>query len=154
MAETLPCVISFIKIILCANPILKGAWITLLNSIILQLQEQIAILTFQVNQLNVLNTLTGLGINTAKALINKVSSDLNLFLGPLQSYPDCSVLGDLNTTIQYSSVGQKLRSYNKKIHEFQRATNLSNILSAQKKKLDQRIVTLQDMLNKINQICP
>lgn len=153
-SQVAACVRAFILTILCANPILKGAWVTLLNSTILSLQEQIAILTLQINRLNILNTLTGIGINTLRALVNKVSTDLNLFLGPLQAFPDCQVLSGLSSTIQAGAIGQKFSAINKKLHDFQRATNLSNILSAKKKKLDQRIADLQAMLDAINTLCP
>ncbi len=148
------CVKAFILVILCSNPILKGVWITLLNNAILQLQQEVALITLQIQRLNILNSLSGLIINNIKALVNKVSSDLNLFLGPLQSFSDCVILSDLNTTIQQSAVGQKFYALNKKLHDLQRATNLSNILGAQKEKIDDQIERLQDMLNEINILCP
>lgn len=150
----LACVKAFILVILCANPILKGAWVTLINGAILSLQQQVALLVIEINRLNIINSITGLGINALRALINKVSADLNLFLGPLQAFPDCGLLSDVNSLIQQSAVGKKFSAFNKKLYDFQRATNLSNILSAKKQKLDQKIADLQEMLDQINILCP
>lgn len=148
------CVEAFILTILCANPILKGAWVTLLNGLILQLDEEVALLTLEIGRLNILNSLTSLGILTLQAAINKVRADLNLFLGPLQQFSDCTALSDLNSTLQNSAVGKKYAAFNKKLHDLQRASNLQNILSAKKLLVDQKIADLQSMISRINELCP
>ena len=148
------CVDAFIISILCGNPILKGAWITLLNSMIVTLQAQVAILTLQITRLNVAHQFVSLASNTIKAVIDKTKVDLNLFLGPLQQFSSCAPLLDINKLIQSNAVNKTVSSLKKIDYNLRRYTSLTNVLNAQKAYIDEKIAVLQDFLDRINEICP
>ena len=148
------CVQAFILALLCGNPILKGAFVTLLNSMIAQLSLEIDLLTLQIARLNILNQILSLGIITAQAVFDKVTADLNLFLGPFQRFPDCIDLSKLNETIQGNAVGRTLANFNKKLYELNRVTNLIRVQNAIKQKKEEQIRKLQEMVDAIASLCP
>ncbi len=147
------CVEAFILALLCGNPILKGAFVTLLNGTILKLSLEVDLITAQIARLNILNQLLSLGITTAQALFDKVTADLNLFLGPLQQFPDCIDMAQLNETIQSSAVGRTVANFNKKLYELNRVTNLIRVQDAIKQKKEEQIQKLQDIIDSIASLC-
>jgi hypothetical protein len=94
------CVTTFILTVLCGNPILKGVFVTLLNSILIQLEEEIAVLTLEIGRLNVVNQVLQLEIQAEQAIVSKLQADFNLVLGPLQNSATCPELNQLTNTIQ------------------------------------------------------
>ena len=148
------CTRTFILLVLCGNPILKGTFITLLNTIIAQLLLERDLLTLQIARLNILNQITSLGINAMRGAINQVKTNLNLFVGPLQQFPDCVDLSKLNETIQSHATGRTLTAINKKLYDLQRGTNLVRVQNAIKQKTDEQIRKLQDIINEISSLCP
>jgi hypothetical protein len=154
MADVAPCVKTFILFFLCGNPILKGAFVTLLNTIIARLSLEIDLLTLQIERLNIVNQITSLGISALNGLINQVKTDLNLLLGPLQQAADCSALARLNETVQDSAVGRNLTAVYKKLYDINRITNLIRVQDAIKQKKEEEIRRLQDMVDAIASLCP
>lgn len=148
------CVDLFIISILCGNPLLKSAWITLLNSTLLTLSLQVDLLALQITRLNVANRVLSLASNTIKAVIDKTKVDLNLFLGPLQQFSTCVPLLDLNKLLQSSSVNKVASAFKKMDYKLRRFTSLTNILTATKEFKEQQIQTIQDFIDRINEICP
>lgn len=148
------CVVAFILVILCGNPILKGAWVTLLNGMLLTLSLEIDIITANIVRLNIINSLTSLTLLSIKALINKVAVDLNLFLGPLQQFSDCTEMSDLNSFIQNSGAGKVVNAYYKKLYDLNRTTNLVNIQTAIKKRKEEQLEKVQDFIAAIASYCP
>jgi hypothetical protein len=147
------CVRAFILTILCGNPILRGAFVTLLNSMILQVSLEIDLLTVQIARLNILNQILSLGITTAQAAFDKVKADLNLFLGPLQQFHGCVDLSTLNETIQNNAVGRAVANFNKKLYELNRVTNLVRVQNAIKQKKEEQVRKLQEMVDAIASLC-
>jgi hypothetical protein len=148
------CVDAFILAILCGNPVLKGAWIGLLNAMILRLQQESTLYLAQIARINAASRLLSLASNTVRALIDRTKVDLNLFLGPLQQFSSCLPLADLNKILQSAAVNKTFVSLNKLDYKLRRMVSLSEQLTATKEYLDKQIETLQDFLDRINTICP
>lgn len=147
------CVDAFILAVLCGNPILKGAWITLLNSIILRLSQEVDLLLLQITRANAAHRLLSLLTNTVAATVNQVKVDLNLFLGPLQQFSDCLPLKDLNTLLQNNAVGKKFNALKKLEYKVRRMASLASVLTWTKEKKEEQITILQDFIDKINELC-
>lgn len=154
MADVAPCVKAFILLLLCGNPILKGAFVTLLNTTIASLSAEVDLLTLQIERLNIINQITSLGINALNGIVNQVKVDLNLLLGPLQQAADCPALSQLSETVQNNAVGRTLSALNKRLYDINRATNLIHVQDAIKQKKEEQIRRLQDMVNAISSLCP
>ena len=147
------CVQAFILALLCGNPLLRSAWVTLLNSLILQLSEEVDLLTLQIARLNVLNQINSQIINSFEALKSKVSADLNLFLGPLQQFNGCVDLQKISKYIHLNAVGRKAAALKKKLYEFNRVTNLVQVQNAIKQAKEQQITDLQNFVDAITELC-
>lgn len=148
------CIESFILVILCGNPILKGAFSTFLNTLILQLDEEIAVLTLQLGRLNFLNQFLSLELQTVQALVDKVSADFNLILDPLKQFGDCPELAQLSNFIQDNAVNKNIAGLQNKLYELNRVTNLVNLQNAIIKQKDQLRNSLQEFVDRIGTICP
>lgn len=148
------CVDAFILAILCGNPVLKAAWITLLNSMLISLQAQIAILTANLVSLNSASQVLSLASNTIRAVIDKTKVDLNLFLGPLQQFSTCVPLLDINKILQKNAVNKVASSLNKLDYRLRRMIGQINVISAFKKEIDEQVIVIQDFLDRITQLCP
>lgn len=150
----LDCTIAFILAVLCANPILKGGFITVINGTILQLDQEITFLTAQLGRLNFANTLLDLQSQAAKALLDRVQADLNLLLDPLSQFGACPELANLQNQLQEVSNNKVFSAARKVIFDIRRMTNvavLQNLILEHKKEIRQN---LQDMLDEINILCP
>lgn len=148
------CVKRFILTVLCGNPIMKGSFITLLTSLVLQIDQEIALLTLQLGRLNFVQQLTNLEIQALQAVFNKIQVDLNLILGPLQSGAACSELNRLNQYIQSNAVSKKAIALQNAIYKLNKAANLTtrqNAIIAQKNKIRDEML---DMIDAINTLCP
>jgi len=155
MAGRLPkCVDAFILAILCGNPILKGAWITLLNSIVFSLQAQIAIVTANLVALNSVSRVYGIASSTIKTLIDRTKVDLNLFLGPIQQFSSCAPILDINKQLQRLSNNKVTSALKKMDYKIRRVIGLLAIYSAVKEYLDEQVEIVQDFIDRINDICP
>jgi hypothetical protein len=141
------CVTSFILVILCGNPVLKGAFVTLLNSLLLTIDQEITILTAQLGRLNVINRLLNF-------VINKVTSDLNLILGPFQQYANCPDISRLQELIQQNAVNKNFVGLQNKLYELNRATNLANVIDAVIKQKQKHRTDIQDFIDRIADLCP
>jgi len=154
MADVASCVKAFILFFLCGNQILKGTFVTLVSGVIASLSAEVDILTAQIARLNIVNQITSLGITSINGLVNQIKVDLNLFIGPLQQYADCTPLAQLNETLQNNAVGRSLTSLNKKLYDLNRMTNLVRVQDAIKQKKQEQIRRLQDILTAIENLCP
>ena len=148
------CVITFILTILCGNPILKGTFVTLLSSIVAQLDEEIAVLTLELGRLNVVNQVLQLEIQAEQAIVNKITADFNLVLGPLNASGTCPELAQLTKTIQNSGAGKFISGLQNKIYEANRTLNLTNIQNSILKQTEQERNQIQEMINQIASLCP
>jgi hypothetical protein len=148
------CVTSFILVILCGNPVLKGAFVTLLNSLLLTIDQEITILTAQLGRLNVINRLLNFEIQTVQSVINKVTSDLNLILGPFQQYANCPDISRLQELIQQNAVNKNFVGLQNKLYELNRATNLANVIDAVIKQKQKHRTDIQDFIDRIADLCP
>lgn len=151
--DILPCVKAFILAILCGNPILKGVFTTFLTSLVLQLDQEIAVLTLELGQLNILNRLLNIEIQFVQAAVNKVQADLNLLLGPLSAANNCPTLSKLNTNIQQNAVSKTFVALQNKIYQFNRRTNLTRIQDTIIKKKQKLRNDCLDMISAITDLC-
>jgi hypothetical protein len=151
--DVLPCVKAFILAILCGNPILKGAFTTVLSSLVLQLDEEIAVLTLEANQLNILNRILNIEIQLVQAAVNKVQADLNLLLAPLSAANNCPTLSKLNTNLQQNAVSKKFVALQNKIAQLNRRTNLTQYLDTVTKKKNKLRQDCLDMIDAITSLC-
>lgn len=148
------CVDSFIVALLCSNPILKGAFITSLSGIVLQLDQEIAQATTQLERLNIVNKVLNLEIQAAQAILNKVSADLNLILDPLKAFGSCPELARLNETLQNNAVSKTFSAFQKKLYEYNRILNLTRVQDAITKRRQQIRQEALDIIDRINILCP
>lgn len=148
------CVKRFILIILCGNPIMKGAFITLLSSLVLQIDAEIAILTANLGRLNFIQQLTNLEIQAVQAIYNKIQNDLNLILGPLNAASTCPELVNLNSVIQQNVVSKTVVSLQNSIYKLNKASNLATRQDAIIKQKNKVRDQLLDMISSINTLCP
>lgn len=149
-----PCVRSFILVVLCGNPILKGAFVTLLTSTVLSLDQEIGILTLQLGRLNFFNKLLNIELQTVQALISKVSADFNLILEPFKQYPSCPELSNLSDHLQNNAVNKKFVGLQNKLYEINRVTNLANVQDSIIKFKQKRRDDFQEIIDLINTLCP
>lgn len=154
MADVAACVKAFILFFICGNPILKGAFVTLLNTTIASLSLEVDILTAEIERLNIVNQITSLGITALNAAANQIKVDLNLLIGPLQQASDCLPLAQLNEAVQNNAIGRSFAALNKKLYDLNRATNLVRVQDAIKQKKQEQIRRLQDMVTAIISLCP
>lgn len=154
MADVAACVKAFILFFICGNPILKGAFVTLLNTVINSLSLEVDLLTAEIARLNLVNQITSLGISALNGLVNQIKVDLNLLIGPLQQAAECTALADLNETLQNNAIGRTFTAINKKLYDINRVTNLVRVQDAIKQKKQEQIRRLQDMVTAISTLCP
>jgi hypothetical protein len=149
-----PCFDAFVLAVLCSNPIMKGAFVTILTGTILTIDQDISIFTAQLGRLNIVNQILNLEIQAVQAILNKVQADLNLILEPLAAFGECPELARLNETLQNNAVSKKLSTFQKKIYEYNRIANLTVVQDAITKKKNALRNDLLDMIDRINILCP
>ncbi len=149
-----PCVDAFITALLCSNPILKGAFVTTLSGLVIQLDLLVAQSTLQLGRFNILNKVLEFQIQLLQAVIGKVSADLNLILGPLRAFGTCPELARLNEALQNTAVGKVFSSLQKKLYEANRLTNLTIVQDGITKKRQQLRKDALDIIERINILCP
>lgn len=158
MAQSTPvalsiCVINFIRQILCNNPVLKGTFTTFLNSQILAADAEIAILGSQLARLDILNEFAMLEIQTLAAVQNKIQSELNVVLGPMQTYATCPTISQFIAQAESGATLKALAGFQNLIYSYNRRAYVANAISAQVKSLQDFVNTAQAFLTLIGQIC-
>lgn len=148
------CVDSFILTVLCGNPIMKGAFVTVANGIVIQLDQEIESLTVEMNRLNLVNRVLSLEIQAVQAIVNKVQADLNIILGPLQDSGNCPEISRFTEAVQNNAVGKSFSALQKKLYEFNRSANLAVYMDAFIKQKQQVRDQTQEMIDRIAQLCP
>ena len=147
------CVKAFILALLCGNPILRGTFVTILNSLLLKLSFDIDQINLLIGRLNIHNQILSLGINTLNALKDKVASDMNLLLGPIQQFEGCLPIQKIATFLQENAVAKKAKAFEKKISDINRVTNLVNIQNSLKLEKEAAITSIQDFIDEIANLC-
>ena len=158
MAQSTPvalsiCVINFIRQILCNNPALKGTFKTFLNSQILVADAEIAVLGAQLARLDILNEFAMLEIQTLAAVQNKIQADLNVVLGPMQSYATCPTISQFIAQAESGATLKALAGFQNLIYSYNRRAYVANAISTQVKSLQNFVNTAQAFLNLIDQVC-
>ena len=148
------CVINFIRQILCNNPILKATFKTFLNSQILAADAEIAVLGAQLARLDILNEFAMLEIQTLAAVQNKIQADLNVVLGPMQSYATCPTISQFIAQAESGATAKALAGFQNLIYTYNRRAYVANAISAQVKSLQNFINTAQSFLSLLDTICP
>jgi hypothetical protein len=153
-ANVSPCVVRFVRTVLCGNPIMKGAFVTTLSSVVLALDAEIAILFVLLQQLNIVKRVIDFAIQSVRATLNQVAASLNIVLGPLQTAAECEELRKLLTQLESSAVGRKVRGMQNLIYKANRISGLAvqtdSIMKYKNKVRDD----LLDMISAINTLCP
>lgn len=149
----LACVKSFILTVLCGNPILKGTFVTVINSTIIALDLEITQLLASLGRLNIFNKITSFQINAITAKFDALKADLNLILGPLAQTGSCVTLSKFNEQLQAGLGGKKFRGFQKKLGDFQRSTNLAVAIDALIKQKEKLKNDLQDFVDEIAILC-
>lgn len=147
------CTLQFIRQILCNNPTLKSTFKTFLNSQILAADAEIAILGAQIARLDILNSFAQLEINTLAAVQNKIQSDLNVVLGPMQGYATCPTISQFIQQAESGSTLKALAGLQNLIYTYNRRAYLANAISNQVKSLQKFVNTAQSFLTLIDQVC-
>lgn len=147
------CLISFIRQVLCNNAVLKATFKTFLNSQILAADAEIAVLTAQVARLDILNAFANLEIQTLAAVQNKIQSDLNVVLGPMQASATCPGISSFMQQAQSGATAKALAAIQNAIYTYNRRAYVTNILSAKIKQLQAFTALAQDFLNNIDSVC-
>lgn len=154
MASTLSqCVITFIKAILCANPVLKTTFKTFLNSQILVAEGTIALLSSQIARLDILNAFARLEIQTLAAVQNKIQADLNVVFGPMQGYASCPEISQLITQATSGSTLKALSAIQNAIYNYNRRAYVQTLLTSEQKQLQHFVQLAQNIVNNIDSIC-
>jgi hypothetical protein len=121
---------------------------------VLQIDQEIALLTLQLGRLNFIQQLTNLEIQALQAVFNKVQADLNLIFGPLNNAASCPELIRLTEYIQSTAVSKKAIALQNAIYKLNRAANFAtrqDAIIAQKNKIRDEML---DMIDAINTLCP
>jgi len=147
------CVYNFIKSVLCNNPILKSTFKTFLNGLILQAEGEITLLSAQIVRLDILNSFAQLEIQTLRAVQNKIQSDLNLVLGPMQGSATCPEISQIMTQSQAGATAKALAGLQNLIYTYNRRAYVANALTSEQKHLQNFVATAQEILNSIDSVC-
>lgn len=147
------CVVNFIRQVLCNNPTLKSTFKTFLNSQILAAQAEATLLLAQVARLDILNKFAMLEIQTLAAVQNKIQSDLNVVLGPMQGYATCPTISQFIAQAESGSTLKALSGLQNLIYTYNRRAYVANAINSQIKNLNNFVSTAQSFLNLIDQIC-
>jgi hypothetical protein len=147
------CVINFIRQILCNNPTLKSTFKTFLNAQILAADAEIAVLGAQIARLDILNEFAMLEIQTLAAVQNKIQADLNVVLGPMQSYATCPTISALIAQAESGATLKALSGLQNLIYTYNRRAYVANAISSQVKSLQNFVNTAQSFLTLIDQVC-
>ena len=158
MAQSTPvalsiCVLQFIRQILCQSPIFKATFKTFLNSQILAADAEIAVLGAQIARLDILNEFAMLEIQTLAAVQNKIQADLNVVLGPMQSYATCPTISQFIAQAESGATLKALAGFQNLIYSYNRRAYVANAISTQVKSLQNFVNTAQAFLNIIDQVC-
>lgn len=158
MAQSTPvalsiCVVNFIRQIICNSPIFKATFKTFLNSQILAADAEIAVLGAQLARLDILNEFAMLEIQTLAAVQNKIQADLNVVLGPMQSYATCPTISQFIAQAESGATLKALAGFQNLIFSYNRRAYVANAISAQVKSLQNFVNTAQAFLNLIDQVC-
>lgn len=148
------CVVQFVRQILCNNPILKATFKTFLNSQILAADAEIAILGSQLARLDILNSFAMLEINTLAVVQNKIQADLNVVLGPMQSYATCPTISQFIARAESGATIKALAGLQNLIYTYNRRAYVATAISNQVKSLQNFINTAQAFNDLLNSICP
>jgi len=148
------CVVNFIRQVLCNNPTLKSTFISFLNSQILAADAEIAFLGAQVARLDILNDFAMLEIQTLATIQNKIQADLNVVLGPMQSYATCPTISLFMQQAESGATAKALAGIQNLIYTYNRRAYVANAISNQVKNLQNFVNTAQSFIDLIGIICP
>lgn len=147
------CVVQFIKSVLCGNAILRSTFKTFLNSQILLANEEITVLSAQIARLDILNAFANLEIQTLKAVQNKIQSDLNVVLGPMQGSATCPEISQLMSQAQSGNTAKALAALQNLIYTYNRRAFVAQTLTSEQKHLQNYVQMAQNILNNIDSVC-
>jgi hypothetical protein len=147
------CFYNFVLAVLCGNSVLKSTFKTFLNSQILAADAEIALLGAQLARLDILNEFAMLEINTLAAVQNKIQSDLNVVLGPMQGAATCPVISQFIAQAESGSTLKALAGLQNLIYSYNRRAYVATAISNQVKQLQNFVNTAQQALTLIDQIC-
>lgn len=147
------CVTTFIRQILCSNPILKSTFKTFLNSQILLAEEEITLISAQIVRLDILNSFAQLEIQTLKTAQNKIQADLNVVFGPMSGYATCPEISQILSQAQSGSTAKALAALQNLVYTFNRRQYVANALTSEQKHLRDFVQTAQNILNNIDNVC-
>jgi hypothetical protein len=133
---------------------MKGSFVTLLSSIVLQLDSEVNVLNAQLGRLNVANQILNLEIQAVQAIVDKVQSDFNLILGPLQEFSSCPELAQLSQTLQENAVSKTFAGLQEKIYWLNRRTNIANVQNSISQHKEEVKNNLLAIIDRINILCP
>jgi len=158
MAQSTPvalsiCVLNFIRQILCNNPALKATFKTFLQTQIAAADAEIAILGSQLVRLDILNSFAQLEIQTLALVQNKIQADLNVVLGPMQSYATCPTISQFISQAESGATAKALAGIQNLIYTYNRRAYVANAISSQVKSLQNFVNTANSFLNLLDQIC-
>lgn len=147
------CVLQFIRQILCQNPILKATFKSFLQTQIAAADLEIATLGAQLARLDILNEFAMLEINTLAAVQNKIQADLNVVLGPMQSYATCPTISQLISQATSNSGLKAIAGLQNLIYTYNRRAYVSTAISNQVKQLQNYVSMANQLLTLIDQVC-
>ncbi len=147
------CVVNFIRQILCNNPILKATFKTFLNSQILAVNAEIAILGAQLQRLDILNSFAQLEIQTLATIQDKIQASLNVVLGPMQGYATCPTISQFIEQAESGATLKALAGLQNLIYTYNRRAYVANAIASKIKSLQNFVNTAQAFLNLLDQIC-
>lgn len=153
MASLSQCIITFIRAILCANPVLKSTFKTFLNSQILLANEEITVLSASIARLDILNAFARLEIQTLAAVQNKITAELNVVFGPMQAYATCPEISQLLAQAQSGATLKALSGLQNLIYTYNRRAYVQTALTNEQKQLQAYVATAQNILNNIDLVC-
>lgn len=147
------CVLQFIRQILCNNPILKATFKSFLQTQIAAADAEIAILGSQLVRLDILNEFAMLEINTLAAVQNKIQADLNVVLGPMQSYATCPTISQFIAQAESGASLKALAGLQNLIYTYNRRAYVATAISNEVKQLQNFVNTANSFLTLIDQVC-
>ena len=147
------CSIAFIKQVLCGNSVLRATFKTFLNSQILLADAEIALLASQIARLDILNSFANLEIQTLAAVQNKIQSDLNVVLGPMQGFAGCPTISGFMSQATNNATTKALAGFQNLIYAYNKRAYVANTLTAKVKQLQAFVNQAQEFLNAIDSIC-
>ena len=100
-----------------------------------------------------MNSFAQLEINTLAAVQNKIQADLNVVLGPMQTYATCPTISQFIAQAESGATIKALAGLQNLIYTYNRRAYVATAISNQVKQLQNFVNTAQSFLNLIDQVC-